>query len=150
MSENPFETLGRLMQGKIGRRRDGEETDFPAEGHGDHVLGSPPPSRAPDTASAIDHVFGHLLRFRFAPRVRDLADRRLYVADGCATYAALAGGAWAPLARGQGISRIVHRASACSWIRVRRRRGPPLFADCRSAERTAAFGYSFHANPDRP
>src|SRR5208282_1270206 len=36
-----------------------------------------------DTAGAIDHVFGlcHLLGFRFAPRIRDLADRRLYVAD---------------------------------------------------------------------
>ena len=32
-----------------------------------------------DTAGAIDHVFGlcHLLGFRFAPRIRDLADRRL-------------------------------------------------------------------------
>jgi TnpA family transposase len=45
-----------------------------------------------DTAGAIDHVFGlcHLLGFRFAPRIRDLADRRLYVADKRATYAALA------------------------------------------------------------
>ena len=44
-----------------------------------------------DTAGAIDHVFGlcHLLGFRFAPRIRDLADRRLYVADGRAAYAAL-------------------------------------------------------------
>jgi TnpA family transposase len=44
-----------------------------------------------DTAGAIDHVFGlcHLLGFRFAPRIRDLADRRLYVADGRAVYAAL-------------------------------------------------------------
>jgi TnpA family transposase len=33
------------------------------------------------TAGASDHVFGlcHLLGFRFAPRLRDLADRRLYV-----------------------------------------------------------------------
>jgi len=44
-----------------------------------------------DTAGAIDHVFGlcHLTGFRFAPRIRDLADRRLYVADGRAAYAAL-------------------------------------------------------------
>ena len=44
-----------------------------------------------DTAGAIDHVFGlcHLLGFRFAPRIRDLADRRLYVADGRAIFAAL-------------------------------------------------------------
>jgi len=34
-----------------------------------------------DTAGAIDHVFGLccLLGFRFAPRIRDLADRRLYI-----------------------------------------------------------------------
>ena len=44
-----------------------------------------------DTAGAIDHVFGlcHLLGFRFAPRIRDLADRRLYVADNRAAYTAL-------------------------------------------------------------
>ncbi|MDI4643183.1 Tn3 family transposase [Rhodoblastus acidophilus] len=44
-----------------------------------------------DTAGAIDHVFGlcHLTGFRFAPRIRDLADRRLYVADARAAYAAL-------------------------------------------------------------
>jgi TnpA family transposase len=34
-----------------------------------------------DTGGTADHVFGlcHLLGFRFAPRIRDLADRRLYV-----------------------------------------------------------------------
>ena len=44
-----------------------------------------------DTGGVTDHVFGlcHLLGFRFAPRIRDLADRRLYVADGHADYAAL-------------------------------------------------------------
>jgi len=44
-----------------------------------------------DTAGAIDHVFGlcHLLGFRFAPRILDLADRRLYVAGGRAVYIAL-------------------------------------------------------------
>jgi len=44
-----------------------------------------------DTAGAIDHVFGlcHLLGFRFAPRIRDLADRRLYVADGRTAYTTL-------------------------------------------------------------
>ena len=44
-----------------------------------------------DTAGAIDHVFGlcHLLGFRFAPRIRDLADRRLYVVDARETYKAL-------------------------------------------------------------
>jgi TnpA family transposase len=36
-----------------------------------------------DTGGVTEHVFGlcHLLGFRFAPRIRDLADRRLYVAD---------------------------------------------------------------------
>ena len=45
-----------------------------------------------DTAGAIDHVFGlcHLLRIRFAPRIRDLTDRRLYVADARAAYKTLA------------------------------------------------------------
>jgi TnpA family transposase len=35
---------------------------------------------ATDTAGAVDHVFGlcHLLGFRFAPRIRDLDERRLY------------------------------------------------------------------------
>ena len=44
-----------------------------------------------DTAGAIDHVFGlcHLLGFRFAPRIRDLADRRLYVVGARAAYRAL-------------------------------------------------------------
>ncbi len=44
-----------------------------------------------DTAGAIDHVFGlcHLLGFRFAPRIRDLADRRLYVVGARAAYTAL-------------------------------------------------------------
>jgi TnpA family transposase len=44
-----------------------------------------------DTAGASDHVFGlcHLLGFRFAPRLRDLADRRLYVLDRTADYGRL-------------------------------------------------------------
>ena len=44
-----------------------------------------------DTAGAIDHVFGlcHLLGFRFAPRIRDLADRRLYVIGPRTIYKAL-------------------------------------------------------------
>jgi TnpA family transposase len=44
-----------------------------------------------DTAGAIDHVFGlcHLLGFRFAPRIRDLADRRLYVLGARGAYKAL-------------------------------------------------------------
>jgi TnpA family transposase len=44
-----------------------------------------------DTAGAIDQVFGlcHLLGFRFAPRIRDLADRRLYIVGARAAYKAL-------------------------------------------------------------
>jgi TnpA family transposase len=44
-----------------------------------------------DTAGATDHVFGlmHLLGFRFAPRVRDLKERRLYVIDRRADYGPL-------------------------------------------------------------
>jgi TnpA family transposase len=44
-----------------------------------------------DTAGAIDHVFGlcSLLGFRFAPRIRDLADRRLYIVGDRAVYKAL-------------------------------------------------------------
>jgi TnpA family transposase len=44
-----------------------------------------------DTAGFTDHVFAlcHLLGFRFAPRIRDLADRRLYIPDKGSTYPAL-------------------------------------------------------------
>ena len=44
-----------------------------------------------DTAGAIDHVFAlcHLLGIRFAPRIRDLADRRLYVVGARGAYKAL-------------------------------------------------------------
>jgi TnpA family transposase len=44
-----------------------------------------------DTGGVTEHVFGlcYLLGFRFAPRIRDLADRRLYVADGRADHGAL-------------------------------------------------------------
>lgn len=44
-----------------------------------------------DTAGFTDHVFAlmHLLGFRFAPRIRDLGDTRLYIPKGEATYDAL-------------------------------------------------------------
>ena len=44
-----------------------------------------------DTGGTTEHVFGlcHLLGFRFAPRLRDLNDRRLYVANGRAEHVAL-------------------------------------------------------------
>ena len=46
---------------------------------------------ATDTAGAVDHVFGlcHLLGFRFAPRIRDLSERRLYTLTPNAEFAAL-------------------------------------------------------------
>jgi TnpA family transposase len=46
-----------------------------------------------DTAGFTDHVFAlmHLLGYRFAPRIRDLADRRLYVPDSRKEYPALSG-----------------------------------------------------------
>ena len=44
-----------------------------------------------DTAGFTDHVFAlcHLLGFRFAPRIRDLADKRLYVPGKAAQWPAL-------------------------------------------------------------
>jgi len=46
-----------------------------------------------DTAGFTDHVFAlcHLLGFRFAPRIRDLADKRLYTPSKDTRYPALAG-----------------------------------------------------------
>lgn len=44
-----------------------------------------------DTAGFTDHVFAlmHLLGFRFAPRIRDLGDTKLYISKEKAAYAAL-------------------------------------------------------------
>ena len=44
-----------------------------------------------DTAGFTDHVFGlcHLLGYRFAPRIRDLADKKLYLPDREGEYPAL-------------------------------------------------------------
>ncbi|HBT7010647.1 TPA: transposase, partial [Klebsiella pneumoniae] len=41
-----------------------------------------------DTAGFTDHVFAlmHLLGFRFAPRIRDLGDTKLYIPKGDAAY----------------------------------------------------------------
>ena len=46
-----------------------------------------------DTAGFTDHVFGlmHLLGFRFAPRIRDLKDKNLYVAGDAKSYPSLSG-----------------------------------------------------------
>ena len=47
--------------------------------------------RYTDTAGFTDHVFGlmHLLGFRFAPRIRDLGDTKLFVPKSDASYDAL-------------------------------------------------------------
>jgi TnpA family transposase len=67
-----------------------------------------------DTAGAIDHVFGlcHLLGFRFAPRIRDLADRRLYVVGARAGYKALD-----PLIGGVSDFRVIAEnwPKSCAW-----------------------------------
>ncbi|KPX74916.1 Tn3 family transposase, partial [Pseudomonas syringae group genomosp. 3] len=44
-----------------------------------------------DTAGFTDHVFGlmHLLGFRFAPRIRDLGDTKLFVPQGNIDYDAI-------------------------------------------------------------
>lgn len=41
-----------------------------------------------DTAGATDHVFGlcHLLGYRFAPRIKDLKDRKLYTVEKAGTW----------------------------------------------------------------
>ncbi len=41
-----------------------------------------------DTAGFTDHVFAlmHLLGFRFAPRIRDLSDTKLYLPSGKLKY----------------------------------------------------------------
>lgn len=46
-----------------------------------------------DTAGFTDHVFAlmHLLGFRFAPRIRDLADKRLYIHGDIKKYPTLSG-----------------------------------------------------------
>ena len=46
-----------------------------------------------DTAGFTDHVFGlmHLLGFRFAPRIRDLKDKNLYVHGNAKAYPTLSG-----------------------------------------------------------
>jgi len=56
-----------------------------------------------DTAGFTDHVFAlmHLLGFRFAPRIRDLAEKRLFVPGKPGDYPALSaliGGEVTPIA----------------------------------------------------
>lgn len=46
-----------------------------------------------DTAGFTDHLFAlmHLLGFRFAPRIRDLADKRLYIVGDISSYPTISG-----------------------------------------------------------
>jgi TnpA family transposase len=57
----------------------------------DHESGLVIREHATDTAGAVDHVFGlcHLLGFRFAPRIRDLGERRLYALGDLAPFPTL-------------------------------------------------------------
>jgi TnpA family transposase len=45
-----------------------------------------------DTAGATDHVFGlcHLIGYRFAPRIKDLKERKLYTIEKPSTWPLLA------------------------------------------------------------
>jgi len=66
-----------------------------------------------DTAGATDHVFGlcHLLGFRFAPRIKDLKDRKLYVFEKSDGYPVLE-----PLIGGM----IDTKAIVAQWLELRR------------------------------
>ena len=59
-----------------------------------------------DTAGFTDHVFAlcHLLGFRFAPRIRDLADKRLYVPGKAGQWPSLS-----PLIGGSINARLIER-----------------------------------------
>jgi TnpA family transposase len=70
-----------------------------------------------DTAGFTDHVFAlcHLLGFRFAPRIRDLADKRLYVPDKPAQWSALGsmiGGSINTKIIGQQLSEVLRLAAS--------------------------------------
>ena len=79
-----------------------------------------------DTAGFTDHVFAlcHLLGFRFAPRIRDLADKRLYVLEkpsSMPTLEPLIGGTRQPEA-----DRAAIGTKSCVWPRrSSRARSPP-------------------------
>ena len=66
-----------------------------------------------DTAGATDHVFGlcHLLGFRFAPRIKDLKDSKLYVFETSDGYPVLE-----PLIGGM----IDTKAIVAQWLELRR------------------------------
>ena len=58
-----------------------------------HEIGPAIDEHYTDTAGFTDHVFAlmHLLGFRFAPRIRDLVDKRLYIDGDAKLYPTLAG-----------------------------------------------------------
>jgi len=59
-----------------------------------------------DTAGFTDHVFGlcHLLGYRFAPRIRDLADKKLFLPDREGEYPALESMIGGPIQKGHILS----------------------------------------------
>jgi TnpA family transposase len=78
-----------------------------------------------DTAGFTDHVFAlmHLLGFRFAPRLRDLGETRLYVPKGTSAYPALK-----PMIGGTLQIRSIRAIGtrSCAWQRrSNRARSPP-------------------------
>ena len=68
------------------------EAPYVLDGLVAHGCGIEPATHYADTGGASDHVFAlaHLLGFRFVPRLRDLADRRLGLFPGTARPEALA------------------------------------------------------------
>ena len=67
------------------------EAPYVLDGLVAHGCGIEPATHYADTGGASDHVFAlaHLLGFRFVPRLRDLADRKLGVFAGSSRYPAL-------------------------------------------------------------
>lgn len=68
------------------------EAPYVLDGLVAHGCGIEPATHYADTGGASDHVFAlaHLLGFRFAPRLRDLADRKLGLFPGMARHQSLA------------------------------------------------------------
>lgn len=73
-----------------GARRDDDRAPYVLDGlhHHAHQTGLRLAEHYTDTAGATDHLFGlcHLLGFRFAPRIKDLKDRKLYAIEKPGTY----------------------------------------------------------------
>lgn len=81
----------------------------------DHESGIAIREHATDTAGAVDYVFGlcHLLGFRFAPRIRDLGERRLYAMSDLASWPTLR----PPVARAlREIGRVERTLFMLDWL----------------------------------